>query len=80
MEREPDGLDLEAALIEMADVAKALGGRRKRWSTERARRWLRRAGAAKKINGRWITTPQLLRELLPPVWDAVATRMLLGED
>lgn len=68
--------DLDGSVFEMATVAKALGGPRKGWSTERTRRWLKRAGAARKVNGRWITTPEMLREQMAPIWNQIASKLL----
>lgn len=57
---------LPRGYIETAEVARALGPG---WSTERVRRWLKRRGAAIKIDGRWYTTRAKLRAAFPEVYE-----------
>ena len=52
--------------ISVAQVARLLG-----WRTQRAKRWLRREGAAVKIGDRWYTTRDRLRASFPEVLDAI---------
>ncbi len=73
----PDILDLPE-IITADEVARAL-----KWTTQRARRWLKRSGAGRKAGtwsrAPWITTPERLREAFPEAWAAVA-RSRLGLD
>jgi hypothetical protein len=41
------------------------------WSRRKAWRWLSRANALVTRNGRRYTTPELLREAFPEVWNRV---------
>lgn len=63
-------------VITAPEIARALG-----WTTQRARRWLKRSGAGRKSGAYsrapWITTPERLRECFPEAWSAVA-RLRLG--
>lgn len=52
-------------IIEVKHVAKALG-----WPTYKARRWLMRSGAARKIGSRWVTTAANLMAHFPEAFQA----------
>ncbi len=43
---------------------------RKPFRTQRARRWLQKVGACRKIGGRWVTTPDLLLAHFPEFWQS----------
>ncbi len=47
----------------------------KPWRTERMRRWLQRKGATKKVNGRWVVTPDGLRSAFPEMWWKLQSEM-----
>lgn len=55
-------------IIEAKHVAKALG-----WPTYKARRWLKRSGAARKIGSRWVTTASNLMAHFPEAFQAALT-------
>lgn len=60
-------------LLTSADIARALNSPTDRWTTRRARKWLRRSGSGFQLapRGPWVTTRQRLRERFPDVLDIV---------
>jgi hypothetical protein len=52
-------------IIEAKHVAQVLG-----WPTYKARRWLLRSGAARKIGSRWVTTAANLMAHFPEAFQA----------
>ena len=50
--------------LSLSLVGRALG-----WSTNRVKWWLQRNDCAIFRDGRWTTTPELLRLRFPEVWD-----------
>ncbi len=73
--RETDPLDVlrTKKLLTSADIARALSSESDRWTTRRARKWLRRSQAGFQLGprGPWVTTRQRLRERFPDVLDLV---------
>ena len=51
-------------IMTTGDVARVL-----HWDTQRARRWLQRSGAGVKRNGRIVTTPGLLANHFPELFN-----------
>jgi hypothetical protein len=49
----------ETPLIEMSEVAELMG-----WTTQRARRTMKKWGRSRKLGGRWVTTPDELTDFL----------------
>jgi hypothetical protein len=54
-------------ILSAADVAKVLG-----WETRRAKRWLRKSGAGRKVGGRYVATPASLLRHFPEAFEAMA--------
>ncbi len=54
-------------ILGAADVAKVLG-----WETRRARRWLCKSGAGRKVGGRHVATPASLLKHFPEAFEAMA--------
>lgn len=76
-ETEKPKVEPEEIYIFVADVAKHLKDEKtgRPWRTQRMRRWMCRAGACKKVNGRWVTTPSLLREYFEDVWIKIQSEL-----
>lgn len=51
-----------------------------RWTTRRARDWLKATKAGIRRGGRWITTRERLREHFPELWDLIVVRAVGDED
>lgn len=62
--------------ISTVQVAELLDTQHDRWDARRARRWLQKAGAAIRRGSRWFTTPDLLREAYPEIYDELVKRAL----
>lgn len=58
---------LRGTVLTTQEVADALD-----WDTRRTRRFLQRTGACVKRGGRYVTTPQLLADNFPEVWQQIA--------
>lgn len=58
---------MTSGIITVADVASGLG-----WSQQRTLRWLRRADAARKHGGRWVTSASVLLAKFPEAFEALA--------
>jgi len=58
---------IKGTILTTAEVAEALD-----WDTRKTRRWLQKSGAVVKRNGRYVTTPQLLANNFPELWNEIA--------
>lgn len=56
-----------AKILSAADIAKLLG-----WETRRAKRWLRKSGAGRKLGRYYVTTPASLLRHFPEAFEAMA--------
>jgi hypothetical protein len=62
-------------LLTAADVASLMRNRDGTpWPTWKARRWLRKTGAAELRGGRWVTTLERLIARFPEAFEALVTR------
>jgi hypothetical protein len=64
-------------LLYARDIARALDSPADRWTTRRARKWLRKSGAGFQLSprGPWTTTRQRLRERFGDVLDVVLIQL-----
>ena len=66
------GGGVNGTIIHTATLAKALGPE---YDTQRARRLLQRTGAGVKVGGRVVTTPRLVADHMPELWNELMLRI-----
>jgi hypothetical protein len=58
---------LRGTILTTQELAKALD-----WDTRKTRRWLQRSEACVKVGSRYVTTPSLLANHFPELWQEIA--------